>query len=75
MQPTVKAVLPPSIAGRLGRLRVALDDRTMTGPAPLDPALRAEINEWCRHDIERLATMIGRDLSGWLEPPRISMAI
>jgi hypothetical protein len=67
VQPTVKALLPPSLAGRLGRLRMAVDDRPMTGPAPLDPALRAEINEWCRDDIERLSTMIGRDLSGWSE--------
>jgi hypothetical protein len=66
-QPTIKAVLPNSIAGRLGRLRVALDDRTTTGPAPLDPALRVEINEWCREDIERLATIIDRDLSDWLD--------
>jgi hypothetical protein len=74
VQPTVKAVLPPSVAGRLGRLRVAMDDRTMTGPAPLDPALRSEINEWCRADIERLATMIDRDLSGWLAPPDVELA-
>lgn len=67
-QPTVKAILPPSLAGRLGRLRVAVDDRTMTAPAPIDPALRTEINEWCRDDIERLATMIDRDLSDWLGP-------
>jgi hypothetical protein len=59
------------VAGRLGRLRVALDDRTTTGPAPIDPGLRAEITAWCRDDIERLASMIGRDLSSWLEPPAV----
>jgi hypothetical protein len=74
VQPTVKAILPPKLAGRLGRLRVALDDRATTGPAPIDPQLRAEINEWCRSDIERLSTMIGRDLSSWLEPPSVRLA-
>ena len=74
VQPGLKAILPPSIAGRLARVRVALDDRTTTGPAPIDPGLRTEINEWCRADIERLATMIDRDLSGWLEPPRVAAA-
>jgi hypothetical protein len=74
VQPTLKAVLPPSIAGRLGRLRVAVDDRSLKGPAPIDPQLRAEINEWCRADIEQLGGMIDRDLSGWLEPPPVSIA-
>jgi hypothetical protein len=74
LQPTLKAVLPPAIAGRLGRLRVAVDDRSLRGPAPIDPELQAEINSWCRADIERLGEMIGRDLSGWLEPPPVSMA-
>jgi hypothetical protein len=54
---------------------VAVDDRSMTGPAPLDPALRAEINEWCRSDIERLAEIIDRDLSDWLEPASRGTAV
>jgi hypothetical protein len=71
LQPSLKAVLPPSVAGRLGRLRVAVDDRSLKGPAPIDPHLRTEINEWCRSDIEQLAEMIDRDLTGWLDPPRV----
>jgi len=35
----------------------------------LDPALRAELTELYRPDIERLALLLDRDLSHWLEPP------
>lgn len=35
---------------------------------PLDPALRWELTELYRDDIDRLQQLIGRDLSSWLEP-------
>jgi hypothetical protein len=42
---------------------------------PLDPALRASLVEDFRPDIERLSTLIGRNLDHWLDPdPRSSRA-
>jgi hypothetical protein len=41
------------------------------GPAPvLDPALREELTEQYREDIECNADLIGQDLSLWLQPDR-----
>jgi hypothetical protein len=37
-------------------------------PVRLDPTLRAELTGLYRGDIERLAALIDRDLSHWLEP-------
>lgn len=36
-------------------------------PAPLDPALRAELVDYFREDILHLQTMLNRDLSHWLK--------
>ena len=33
---------------------------------PLTPAQRAELGEFFNDDVERLAALLGRDLSGWL---------
>jgi hypothetical protein len=35
-------------------------------PVRLDPALRAELTELYRGDIERLSALVNRDLSHWL---------
>jgi hypothetical protein len=63
------------LRARAGRyLPVALRDRVFglvtrnLTPLELDPALRAELTELYRDDIERLAMLMGRDLSGWLDP-------
>lgn len=37
-------------------------------PVDLDPALRAELTELYRDDVERLEELLDRDLSHWLEP-------
>ncbi|HEY5489159.1 MAG TPA: hypothetical protein VIK00_04900, partial [Candidatus Limnocylindrales bacterium] len=36
---------------------------------PMDPALRRKLIEEYTPEIERLAKLIDRDLSSWLEPP------
>ena len=65
VQPIVKAALPPGVAGRIGRLRTAVDDRTLR-PLPLeDHELRQRLCDWFRSDLEALAGLIGRDLSSW----------
>lgn len=51
-QPTLKAVLPPSVAGRLGRLRARID--RPDAPPPLPAELRGELAEWFAPSVERL---------------------
>ena len=46
-------------------LRVNL---TRATPRPLSPDLRDALRERFRDDVEHLATLLGRDLSGWLRP-------
>jgi hypothetical protein len=51
-QPTLKAVLPPSVAGRLGRLRARFDRPDAAPPLPTD--LRQELAGWFAPSVERL---------------------
>lgn len=40
---------------------------TRSAPAPLNPDLRAELRDWFADDIKRLAVLLNRDLTHWLE--------
>ena len=51
-QPRVKAVLPASVAGRLGRLRATFDRPDEAPPCPAD--LRERLAEWYADDVARL---------------------
>ncbi len=47
--------------------RIERLNTTQTKRGQMDPALRAHLNEHFRPDVELLAKLIGRDLSGWME--------
>jgi hypothetical protein len=66
--PTLKAVLPNRLAGRLAEARMTRASSARSEPAPeIDPDVERRITEWCADDVDRLAGLIGRDLSGWQE--------
>lgn len=68
--PTVKAVLPPRLAGRLAEVRMGRASASSTAPAPeLDPGIARRIADWCADDVDEVARSIGRDLTGWHEAP------
>jgi hypothetical protein len=70
LTPTIKAVLPPRLAGRLAEVRMGRASAASTEPAPeMDPAVAERIAEWCRTDVDDLATLIGRDLTDWHTNP------
>ena len=70
LTPTVKAVLPPRLAGRLAEVRMGRASAVSTEPPPeMDPAVAARIAEWCRDDVDELAGLIGRDLADWQANP------
>ncbi len=54
-QPRVKAVLPPRIARRLGRLRAAIDTPQPAPPCP--PDLRRQLADWFQPSVERLVEL------------------
>jgi hypothetical protein len=56
--------LGPSLVRRLKSLYTRVEERP-----PLRAALRAELVRETEPDVRRLGTLIGRDLSFWLEPP------
>ena len=63
VQPTVKRVLPDTVAARLGRLRAERDRPDAAPPIPAD--LRARLVDWYRPSVERLRAMDVVDISGW----------
>jgi hypothetical protein len=68
--PTLKAVLPPRLAGRLAELRMGRASGAGTTPAPaMDPVMARRIADWCADDVDELGRLIGRDLSAWHEAP------
>ncbi|MCU1372978.1 MAG: sulfotransferase [Actinomycetia bacterium] len=67
--PTLKAVLPPRVAGRLGDLRMGRADATNEPAPPIDPEVARRIADWCAEDVDELAGLIGRDLSAWHSAP------
>jgi hypothetical protein len=58
----LRAVLPRPLARAAWRLA----DRNNHEQPRLDPALRRQLLESCREDIEKLAGLLDRDLSHWL---------
>jgi hypothetical protein len=68
--PTIKAVLPNRLAGRLAEVRMGRASAGSGEPAPsIDPDVARRIAEWCADDVDELATLIGRDLSAWQASP------
>jgi hypothetical protein len=66
VQPRVKAMLPPKLAGRLGRLRAVVEDSALRPVALPEGPVRDRLSEWYAPDVERVAALVGRDLSAWL---------
>jgi hypothetical protein len=64
--PTLKAVLPNRVAGKLAAARMTRASAASTEPAPvMDPEVDRRITAWCADDVDALAGLIGRDLSAW----------
>lgn len=69
VQPYVKEVLPPKVAGVVGRMRARMVGRGAASP-PLDNAVAAELRAWFAADVEGLAADLGVDLRHWTTPGR-----
>jgi hypothetical protein len=69
LQPRVKALLPPRLAGRLAEAKVLRSDSGLAPPPPLDDRIADRIADWCKDDVKELAELIGRDLDDWIERP------
>lgn len=69
LQPRIKALLPPRLAGRLAEAKVRRSDSGVAPPPPLDDAIADRIADWCKEDVKELAELIGRDLDEWIERP------
>ncbi|MCU1484869.1 MAG: hypothetical protein JWN67_1615 [Actinomycetia bacterium] len=68
--PTIKAVLPNRLAGRLAEVRMGRASAASSEPAPaIDPEVARRIADWCADDVDELARLLGRDLSSWQESP------
>jgi hypothetical protein len=64
--PTLKAVLPNRVAGRLAAARMTRASSASREPSPdIDPDVDRRITEWCADDVDQLAALIGRDLFSW----------
>lgn len=70
VQPTLKRVLPPTAVGKLARVRDKVVNRSIEAVPPVPAALRAELVEWLRDDIEALQASLDRDLGAWLTADR-----
>jgi hypothetical protein len=56
------------VVGRKSWLkRVARWNTTSVRPAPLDPAMRKALRDTFAADVDKLSTLLQRDLSHWLE--------
>lgn len=53
---------------RMKALKVAVSQRNVTRPPPMNPDTRLRLTEVVRPDVERLQDLLGRDLSAWLDP-------
>jgi hypothetical protein len=69
VQPTLKAMLPPRLAGRLAEAKVLRSDTGLGPPPPLDDAIASRIADWCKDDVKELGQLIGRDLDDWITHP------
>lgn len=63
----LQALLPFGIWRRWQGAIHALRRRNLKAPPPADPALLRRLTEECREDILKTQTLIGRDLSHWLD--------
>jgi hypothetical protein len=61
VKPVLQRVLPY-------RVRQKIKGRVFEKPPGISPEVRAQLTEEYREDVEKLQGLIGRDLSGWLEP-------
>lgn len=64
-QPRIKALLPGSLASRVGRFRAAHDQPAAAPPLPAD--LRARLVEWFAPSVEGLRRLDLVDVAGWDE--------
>jgi hypothetical protein len=62
----LRTALRPHLPARVRHAGQLVIGRSLDRP-PLAPDLRARIGEALRPDVERLQSLIGRDLSGWLQ--------
>lgn len=69
VQPYVKAILPPKVAGAVARVRARMVGRGAETP-PLEAGLAGELRGWFRADVERLATVVDLDVEPWIDPAR-----
>ena len=65
VQPVLKSVLPPKVAGRLALLRARVNDRGLTPVAFDDETLRARLVDWFSDDIAVLESATGAELGHW----------
>ncbi len=65
----LKNVLKPLLP-RVMRRSILTILQSLTNPPPLDPELHRQLTEEYRDDIIKLQSLIGRDLSHWLDPKR-----
>ncbi len=67
LQPILRPLLPPLLRRHLARYRDHLQGLGTVRQPPLDPQVRAEMNQLFREQILKLQDLIQRDLSDWLE--------
>lgn len=67
--PARRVIAPLLPASVRSRARQAADSQALTRET-MDPGLRRDLTDGFRSDIGELATLIGRDLGGWLAEPR-----
>jgi hypothetical protein len=63
----LKLYLPAGLRWRLSEVFDNLKTRNLTQPAPLPREVRQRLIEVYQEDVRKLAELIDRDLSGWLE--------
>lgn len=66
LAPTARRILPLETRLRWMQVIDRLNSRSATRPS-LDAELAERLRRECRPDVERLASLLGRDLSGWYE--------
>jgi hypothetical protein len=65
LQSLLEPLVPKRLADRVRRIRT----KNLRRAPSLPTALRAELIERFRDDIERTSELTGHDLTAWLEPP------
>jgi hypothetical protein len=70
----VRGATPRTLRRRLADGALAANTAAAAPAAAVDPAVRAGLSERFAAEVELLAELLGRDLSGWLEAPRETAA-